>query len=208
MAKYTKKPVEIEAIQWVSSNIAEIEEFVGKKLKSEWVGGAGYEAGVAPPLIDLIIPTLEGDMRASYGDYIIKGINGEFYPCKPDIFLKTYDKVDESRVVPNNVYKFEIVLNPDLFPYVLFTTTIATKIIWSNGWERKDEWDNDEEKIREAYFGPEKIEAYKEQLIKDLRECPNPFLITCNDTDGDYNFTEDQLFRNPEKKININEYYQ
>lgn len=92
--KYRKKPVIIEAIQWISSNIAEVEEFVGKKLKTEWIGGAGYEAGVAPPLIDLIIPTLEGDMRASYGDYIIKGVNGEFYPCKPDIFEKTYEKVN------------------------------------------------------------------------------------------------------------------
>ena len=90
--KYRKKPVVIEAVQWVSSNIAEVEDFVGKNLKTEWIGGAGYEAGVTPPLIDLIIPTLEGDMRASYGDYIIKGVNGEFYPCKPDIFKKTYEK--------------------------------------------------------------------------------------------------------------------
>lgn len=41
------------------------------------------------------IPTLEGNMKANIGDYIIKGINGEFYPCKPDIFDKTYEKVTE-----------------------------------------------------------------------------------------------------------------
>ena len=41
------------------------------------------------------IPTLEGDMKASIGDYIIKGVNGEFYPCKPDIFDKTYEEVTE-----------------------------------------------------------------------------------------------------------------
>lgn len=41
------------------------------------------------------IPTLEGTMEASIGDYIIKGVNGEFYPCKPDIFNKTYEKVTE-----------------------------------------------------------------------------------------------------------------
>lgn len=41
------------------------------------------------------IPTLEGDMKANIGDYIIKGINGEFYPCKPDIFDKTYEEVTE-----------------------------------------------------------------------------------------------------------------
>lgn len=41
------------------------------------------------------IPTLEGDMLASVGDYIIKGVNGEFYPCKPDVFEKTYDACDD-----------------------------------------------------------------------------------------------------------------
>ena len=94
--KYRKKPVIIEAIQWVSSNFIEIQRFVGEEtqLKTEWIGGAGYEAGMTPPLIDLIIPTLEGEIRASYGDYIIKGENGEFCTCKPDIFEKTYEKVD------------------------------------------------------------------------------------------------------------------
>ena len=43
----------------------------------------------------LVIHTLEGDMEASFGDYIIKGVNGEFYPCKPDIFAKTYEEVTE-----------------------------------------------------------------------------------------------------------------
>ena len=43
---------------------------------------------------ELIIETLEGDMKCSIGDWIIKGVNGEFYPCKPDIFEKTYDKVE------------------------------------------------------------------------------------------------------------------
>ena len=42
----------------------------------------------------ILIPTLEGEMFASFGDYIIKGVNGEFYPCKPDIFAKTYDLVE------------------------------------------------------------------------------------------------------------------
>lgn len=53
-----------------------------------------HKAGVGVPFIDKItIKTLEGEMEASYGDYIIKGVNGEFYPCKPDIFEKTYEKV-------------------------------------------------------------------------------------------------------------------
>lgn len=45
--------------------------------------------------VGFYIPTLEGNMKANIGDYIIKGINGEFYPCKPDIFDKTYEKVTE-----------------------------------------------------------------------------------------------------------------
>lgn len=43
----------------------------------------------------VIIKTLEGDMKASVGDYIITGVNGEQYPCKPDIFEKTYEKVED-----------------------------------------------------------------------------------------------------------------
>ena len=51
------------------------------------------------PYLGVYIETLEGKMLANYGDYIIKGVNGEFYPCKPDIFEKTYDKADDSSVM-------------------------------------------------------------------------------------------------------------
>lgn len=47
---------------------------------------------------EMIIPTLEGDMKASVGDYIITGVNGEQYPCKPDIFEKTYEPVNEDDI--------------------------------------------------------------------------------------------------------------
>lgn len=77
--KYRKKPVVIEAIQYTEDNIEELFAFVN----TAFVGAKGF-----------IIPTLEGDMIASRGDYIIKGVNGEFYPCKPDIFEKTYEAVD------------------------------------------------------------------------------------------------------------------
>ena len=79
--RYRKKPVEIEAVQWTGGNLEEIEEFAGNSL-------AYIEQHV-------IIKTLEGCMRASKGDYIIKGIAGEFYPCKPDIFKATYEEVKE-----------------------------------------------------------------------------------------------------------------
>ena len=75
--KYRKKPVIIEAVQWNGKNLTEIDNFVGGSLKIE--------------VSSLVIHTLEGDMEASINDYIIKGVNGEFYPCKPDIFDKTYE---------------------------------------------------------------------------------------------------------------------
>lgn len=77
--KYVKKPVAIEAVPWTGNNLAEINEFMKKFIKV--IG------------LTLEIPTLEGNMKASLGDYIIKGVNGEFYPCKPDIFAKTYEEV-------------------------------------------------------------------------------------------------------------------
>ncbi len=78
--KYRKKPVTIEAIQWLGTNLSEIDDFVGGSIANNGT--------------TLVIHTLEGDMEASIGDYIIKGVKGEFYPCKPDIFLATYEKVD------------------------------------------------------------------------------------------------------------------
>lgn len=91
MNRYRKKPVVIEAIQWNRMNYDEIREFTNNTATyHEWF--QHNESGVNKNL--LTIPTLEGNMTASDGDYIIKGINGEFYPCKPDIFEKTYEKVD------------------------------------------------------------------------------------------------------------------
>ena len=86
MAKYRKKPVEIAAIQFVSDNIEKVYELLGKNLiVTPLANGEG---------ISHFVRTLEGDMELSWNDYVIKGIKGEFYPCKPDIFELTYDKVD------------------------------------------------------------------------------------------------------------------
>lgn len=82
--KYRKKPVIIEAVQWNGDNIKEISSFINSRSFT-FVSGEPYDA--------LIIHTLEGNHNATVGDYIIKGIQGEFYPCKPDIFEKTYEKV-------------------------------------------------------------------------------------------------------------------
>lgn len=76
--KFRTKLCEIEAVQWTGRNVAEIMRFV----KNE---SAIITNGV------LIIKTLEGDMVASAGDYIIRGLRGEYYPCKPDVFQKKYE---------------------------------------------------------------------------------------------------------------------
>ena len=83
MTKYRKKPVVIEAYQLTADTMVHIVRWMDGKCK--WIEDQ----------IALIIPTLEGNMQANNGDYIIKGINGEFYPCREDIFLKTYEKVEE-----------------------------------------------------------------------------------------------------------------
>ena len=80
--KYRKKAVVIEAVQWTGKNAFEILDFIDSQVLME-EGNDFFH-----------INTLEGNMRADKNDWIIKGVQGEFYPCKPDIFEMTYDKVD------------------------------------------------------------------------------------------------------------------
>lgn len=94
MPQFRKKPVIIDAIQWSGNvNRQEVCDFVGTDLKTEVYSDTAYEAGQGAPYFSLVIQTLEGNMTANPKDFIIKGINGEFYPCKPDIFEKTYEPV-------------------------------------------------------------------------------------------------------------------
>jgi hypothetical protein len=81
--KFRKKPVVIEAIKFdrLGMNYEEVKKFVGEDMQ---VRLEGY-----------FINTLEGLMRVTPGDYVIKGVEGEFYPCKPDIFEKTYEMVED-----------------------------------------------------------------------------------------------------------------
>ena len=80
--KYRKKPVVVEAIRVSQKTMGTI---------IPWIGAEGIKfINVLHPA-KIVIHTLEGDMTAVEGDYIIKGVNGEFYPCKPDIFEKTYE---------------------------------------------------------------------------------------------------------------------
>ena len=96
--KYRKKPVVIEAIQlrWTTWN--ELCDFLGSIVSKDNPGRNSNDysdtCGEQPPYIELTIPTLEGNHLAKHGDWIIKGVNGEFYPCKPDIFELTYEKAE------------------------------------------------------------------------------------------------------------------
>lgn len=94
MPKFRKKPVVVEAIKFDGLNMTEIGDFVGKPCKPTLESDLAYQVGKEAPIFSIPIHTLEGTMKAMSGDWIIKGINGEFYPCKPDIFEKTYEPVD------------------------------------------------------------------------------------------------------------------
>ncbi len=85
--KYRKKPIVIEAIQWNGKNRVEVAKFVkGETLK--------YTDALLLPSNYMFIKTLEGTMRADIDDWIIKGVVGEYYPCKPNVFEATYDPVE------------------------------------------------------------------------------------------------------------------
>lgn len=86
--KYRKKPIEVEAVQWNGHNLKEIFVFTkSNKIANDFL--ENY----------LEIKTLEGIMKAEIGDWIIKGIKGEFYPCKDDIFKMSYESEDEREKV-------------------------------------------------------------------------------------------------------------
>lgn len=78
--QYRKKPVVIEAIEWTGANFEYVDLFAAQTGREVTQEGS-----------TLTIPTLEGDHEASLGDFIIRGVQGEIYPCKPDIFNATYD---------------------------------------------------------------------------------------------------------------------
>ena len=80
--QYTKKPVAIEAIQLTNKNHSEI---------IEWLSSYNVESYTLNSS-EFYVKTLEGDMKANVGDYIIKGVKNEFYPCREDIFKMTYDE--------------------------------------------------------------------------------------------------------------------
>ena len=92
MAKFRKKPVVIEAVVYDGHNADEIKKFTQ---------GGCYTDITVPHRPRFMIRTLEGEHIASVGDYIIRGVKGEFYPCKPDIFEMTYEPTEEFGYIPN-----------------------------------------------------------------------------------------------------------
>jgi hypothetical protein len=82
--KYRKRPVVINALLLRSDN---------REAVAQWCGGTIMQTNGS-----LSIPTLEGCMRAELGDWVIQGVKGEFYPCKPDIFCATYEREDGTSV--------------------------------------------------------------------------------------------------------------
>jgi hypothetical protein len=119
--KYAKKPVVIEAVQWTGLNANEIRAFAGNDI--EFQGDA------------LFIHTLEGSMRASLEDYVIKGVKGEFYACKPDIFEMTYateaeiGEFSDGYHTYNELYDFRKMYNAALF------NEWAANKLWNPKWK-------------------------------------------------------------------------
>ncbi len=90
MAKYRKRPIVIEAFEWTAD--------VNQKEDPEWIveaitNGHVWFDNIGTPEVSMSIKTLEGILTATRGDYIIKGVVGEIYPCKPNIFKETYEEV-------------------------------------------------------------------------------------------------------------------
>jgi hypothetical protein len=88
--KFRKKPVVIDAVQW-DGRADTANTFLGERFGIDWEYAGALTEGLA-----LMIPTLEGRMRCDVGDWIIRGIKGEFYPCKADIFALTYEPEKET----------------------------------------------------------------------------------------------------------------
>jgi hypothetical protein len=85
--KFRKKPVVIDAVQW-DGDAHTANTFLGERYSVDWEYAGQGNA--------IRIPTLEGAMVGQVGDWLIKGVKGEFYPCKPDIFAATYELVEEN----------------------------------------------------------------------------------------------------------------
>jgi hypothetical protein len=92
MKMYVKKPIPVPALQWTGDNFQEIKDFCTDENLEEMCFTNNK---------DLWVKTREGQLMAQVGDFIMKGIEGEFYPCAESVFKKTYDEVIEPKLVAN-----------------------------------------------------------------------------------------------------------
>ena len=165
MKQYRKKPVIIEAVQFNGLNPTEIKDFVGEYCEVEI-----YDNEVTPPVAHIIIHTLEGDMKVSNGDYVIKGVKGEFYPCKPDIFEQTYESAEIQKELEEAAWDCVLdsvdVNNPVLLPKYKELLTFLFKA--GAKWQKEQDM-----KMLEANWGEGfrrgKI-IQKEQMMKEAVE--------------------------------------
>ena len=124
--KYKKKPAIIEACVWDGTNKEELISF--SKGAVSFLPGQ-RSAGI---VTHCYIKTLEGTMEANVGDYIICGVNGEFYPCKPDIFQKTYEEVEKTpchsyQVGQRGKYIFNPITGKNEYTLVSYGFCLGTK---------------------------------------------------------------------------------
>ena len=92
--KYRKKSVVVDVVRWDGSNLSEIEKFLVKSfLGYRILSDSAWQVGKGIPVTEIAIETIDSVAKAVNGDYIIKGVQGEFYPCKPDIFEATYEAI-------------------------------------------------------------------------------------------------------------------
>lgn len=148
--KFKKKPVTIDAIQWNGKNTEEVLKFLGESLTININADDDFK-----------INTLEGTMTASVGDFIIKGVKGEFYPCKPDIFEQTYDAAQECEkilcvYVDKNTQKYD---HYEVYP--LSDTITKEKLM-----ESVNKHNSNEEKTTI-------VKVYEDDLLVDFVEDTN-----------------------------------
>lgn len=125
LTTYRKKPVEIQAALITEANLTELATLVDGHLNlTTGEDGEGTTT--------LIIPTLEGDMTAHIGDYLIRGVAGEYYACKPDIFAQTYDRVPEELEIENLYRVNEDVEETELLTCLSCDETFAAKTMYGN----------------------------------------------------------------------------
>jgi hypothetical protein len=137
MENYTKKAVTIQAVQWNGKNIKELAKFMATEEDGSWIQDLNLEDVNYPHtflqgqhwIFDdtvLLIKTLEGNMIASDGDYIIRGVKGEYYPCKPDIFELTYNQEKLSKLQEFIISNLDApIFNTDTFTHVFFEPKTA-----------------------------------------------------------------------------------